>query len=135
MKGIKGERKCYGMRSPFDHILTRAGISYLGTRMTNGYQKAPWYIYGTAPGDEEVDLDELLKYMLANGWTIQNDLDGEQRKFPQTGEARGGKEWKSYEIERNVGGGLHTMQFVSYHHPKKPAKDFISVNEITYPPF
>ena len=133
MKGIKGERKCFGMRSPFDNILTRAGIKYQGTRSTNGYQKAPWYMYGTEPGDEEVDLDTLFKHMLANGWATREDLDGNPRKFPETGTAHGGKEYESYELETRHRGVLHTIQFVKFHYPKKPAKDFISVNEITYP--
>lgn len=135
MKGIKGERKCYGILSPFDHILTRAGLSYQGTRMTNGYQKAPWYMYGTDAGDEAPDLEELFKNMLATGWKIRNDLDGNQKSFPSTGEARGGKEWESYELETERNGVLHTIHFVKFHYPKKPAKDYVSVNEITYPPY
>ena len=49
MKGILGERKAYGQRSPLDALFTSAGVPYRGTRTTNGYQKAPWYLYESYP--------------------------------------------------------------------------------------
>lgn len=133
MKGIKGERKCYGMKSPFHNAFIRAGIQYQGTRSTNGYQKAPWYIYGTQPAAEQPDLTELFDHLLNTGWKIRDDLDGKRLPFPETGKARGDQAYESYQLECYHQGVLRTLHIVKHTYAKKPAKDYISLNEITYP--
>lgn len=134
MKGIKGERKCYGIKSPFHSILNGAGIKYQGTRSTNGYGKAWWYIYGTNPGDEFPDFAQLLGALMRAGWKPRNDLDGKLMAFPETGTARAGDTYESYNLETERAGVLHTLHIVAYTNVKKPARNHISVNEITFPP-
>lgn len=133
MKGIKGERKCYGIKSPFHALFSAAGIKYQGTRSTNGYQKAAWYIYGTDPGDEFPDFAKFFGQLMQKGWSIRDDLDGNQVQFPELGEARGGATYESYNLDTEHNGSLHTLHIVAYTYMKKPARNYISLNEITYP--
>lgn len=134
MKGIKGERKFYGIKSPFHSLYAAAGIKYQGTRGTNGYQKAPWYIYGTDPGAEFPDFAEFFGALMRKGWKVRNDLDGNIRRFPECGTARGGAEYESFNLEIERNGALHTLHLVAYTYAKKPVRNYISLNEITYPP-
>lgn len=134
MKGIKGERKYYGIKSPFHALYVAAGIKYLGTRGQNGYQKAPWYIYGTDAGAEFPDFAEFFGSLMRKGWKPRNDLEGKLQAFPAVGTARGGSEYESYHLEIERNGALHTLHVISYTYPKKPARNYIAVNEITYPP-
>lgn len=135
MKGIKGERKYYGIRSPFHSLYAAAGIKYLGTRGQNGYQKAPWYIYGTDPGTEFPDFAEFFGALMRAGWKPRKELDKDTlQAFPATGERRGGGQYESYNLEIEHKGALHTLHVLATTYPKKPARNYISVNEITYPP-
>lgn len=134
MKGIKGERKCYGIKSPFHALFEAAGIRYQGTRSTNGYGKAWWYIYGTNPGDAFPDFSQFFSTLMSKGWAIRNDLEGNVMRFPERGEARGGATYESFNLDIERNGTLHTLHVIAYTYAKKPARNYISVNEITYPP-
>ena len=134
MKGIKGERKCYGIKSPFHALYATAGIKYQGTRSTNGYQKAPWYMYGTDAGAEFPDFSKFFSLLMSKGFTVRNDLEGQQMAFPSRGEARGGATYESFDLEIERNGVLHTLHIVAYTYAKKPARNYIALNEITYPP-
>ena len=133
MKGIKGERKAYGIKSPMHRLLTTAGIDYQGTRLTNGYQRAHWYIYGTEPNEIQPDLAHVCAELEAAGWRRRNDLDGNPMAFPERGTRRGDGHWQSFSLETYINSVLHTIQLVSTTYEKKPARNHISVNEITYP--
>lgn len=133
MKGIKGERKCYGIKSPFHSLFAAAGIQYQGTRSTNGYQKAPWYIYGTDPGAEFPDFAEFFGALMRKGWKVRNDLDGKLMAFPERGTKRGGDTYESFQLETKHNGALHTLHLIAFTNEKKPARNHICLNEITYP--
>lgn len=132
MKGIKGERKCYGMFSPLHGLLKACHLKYEGTRMSNGYYKSPWYMYGSEPGEGKADAAELVKSLQRNGWVLRADLDGNEVRYPQTGTARGGAAWESYQLEKDFPSGLHTINIVNYVYEKKPARNHVSFNQITY---
>lgn len=134
MKGIKGDRRCYGMHSPLHSTLIHFDIQYDGTRMSNGYQKSPWYMYSSIPGAELPDMEQVIAALFKKGWTWYiSCLDDKPQQGPERGTARGGKNWESYKLEKQFPNGLHTIQFVVYRHDKKPEqKDFVSVNHITY---
>jgi hypothetical protein len=134
MKGIKGERKCYGIKSPFHSTFVRHGIKYQGARSTNGYQKSPWYIYGTDAGADQPDITLMLGELMSLGWKVRNDLDGKLMSFPSTGNKGEAATYECYDMETEVGKTLHTLNIVVMSYHNKPSKNYISVNEITFPP-
>jgi hypothetical protein len=133
MKGIKGERKYYGIKSPFHALYVAAGVMYQGTRGTNGYQKAPWYMYESAPKAELPDVLALVDSLMKAGWKLRNDLDGNPQSFPKKGVKSGGATTECFELETYHQGVLHTMHLIAYQYAKKPERNYVALGEITYP--
>lgn len=133
MKGIKGERKYYGIKSPFHALYTAAGIMYQGTRGTNGYQKAPWYMYASNPTPELPDVPGFINKLLAKGWKLRDDLDGNTVQYPLRGQAGAGAVTECYNLETYHKGVLHTMHLIAYTYAKKPERNYVNLGEITYP--
>lgn len=143
MKGIKGERKCYGMHSPLHKLFIAHKVPYAGTRGTNGYQKAPWYIYETEAG-KPADIEEMAKAMLGAGYELDKGIeceDGsyihggfEPKKQPETGSCYRpkGKTYVSYTFRKHTPGRIDSVQIVNYTHEGKPEKNDTHINHIVY---
>lgn len=119
MKGILGERKAYGQHSPQHSLFVKAGVPYRGTRTSNGYQKAPWYLYQSYPGSQLIDLDAFEKQLLAAGFYVPDD------------NRHSGPNARHYHRD-TAGTQGESLHVVNYVFEKKPAKNYSHIGHIFF---
>lgn len=124
MKGILGERKAYGQRSPLDALFTSAGVPYRGTRTTNGYQKAPWYLYESYPGDGGlIDLASFEAKLVKKGYYRR--VDDEVDEVDRPGGCKVTVRW--YYKDNCINQTGESLMFANYVYPKKPERNYAHI--------
>ena len=134
MKGLKGERRAYGLISPLDAQLRAHGLKYKGSRIQRD-NKLPWIIYESDKGSP-VDLEAVDEMLLKQGYVHATDLDGKTEKYPQQGGHLKGQGYTHYRYEKR--GGPHdyvveTIYLTTRNYVAgKGKKDFTNFEHIFY---
>lgn len=138
MKGMKGERKAYGITSLLDGMLAEAGFNYQGTRMGRDTKK-PWIMYETDRG-EPADLQELDAALIKQGYVhYQSEMDDEPDQYPMTGSYGGrggvGNRYEQYRyMKRGRDGIVSEVLYVTtrFYEAGKGKKDYTNFEQIYY---
>lgn len=133
MKGLKGERRAYGITSPLDSILLNAGFFYSGSRLQRD-SKLPWIMYETDRGSP-ADLEELDKELLKQGYVQRPDIDGNLVSYPTEGVPGRGQRYHQYLYEKAGKDGIvHEVLYVTtrFYDAGKGKKDYTSFDHICY---
>jgi hypothetical protein len=133
VKGLKGERRAYGLTSPLDSILLNAGFFYKGSRFGRDTKK-PSIMYETDRGCP-AELEEFDNELLNQGYEHHRDLDGETEVYPQHGVPGRGQHYTMYRYEkrgsnRNVSEVLYVI--TRFYDAGKGKKDYTSFDHIFY---
>lgn len=145
MKGIKGERHVFGVTSPEHKIFKGLGFEYSGTRTTNGYQKAPWWMYDTPKG-EPVDTEILIAALIAAGFKHREPSEWDKEAlalqtagkpwYPEIHNHSKAFETRTWNFQRGGDGKrvLETIYVTSRHYHKRGDKlDFSHLGQMYYP--
>lgn len=134
MKGLKGERRAYGITSPLESILLNAGFFYKGSRIQRD-SKTPWIMYETDRG-MPAELEELDAALLKQGYVHATDLDGNTVAFPESGVPGRGQRYTTYRYEKRGGPDnyvVETLYVVTrFYDAGKGKKDYTSFDHIFY---
>lgn len=133
MKGLKGERRAYGITSPLDNILENAGLKYQGSRIGRDTKK-PTMMYETDRGSP-ADLEALDKVLLKQGYKYHTDLDGNTETYPETGVPGRGQRYAMYRYEKRAKDGIvcEVLWIVTrFYDAGKGKKDYTSFDHIFY---
>ena len=133
MKGLKGERRAYGITSPLHHLLEDAGFDYKGSRIQRD-SKTPWVMYQTDKG-EPADLEALNDALLKLGYVQRPDMDGEPVQYPTEGVPGRGQRYLQYLYEkRGADDIVNEVLYLTTHFydAGKGKKDITSLDHIFY---
>jgi hypothetical protein len=133
MKGLKGERRAYGLTSPLHIYLRDAGLSYKGSRIQRD-SKQPWIMYEGERGNP-ADLEALDKVLLKQGYEHHRDLDGETEVYPANGVPGRGQRYTQYRYQKAGKDGIvHEVLYVTtrFYDAGKGKKDYTSFDHIIY---
>lgn len=133
MKGLKGERKAYGITGPLEELLDDAGLDYKGSRIGRDTKK-PWIMYAS-PRGEPVDLEALDAALLGQGYVHYVGYDEEPEVYPQHGVPGRGQRYTQYRYQKSAPDGLVCeVLYVTtrFYDAGKGKKDYTEFDQIYY---
>ncbi len=133
MRGVKGERKAFGLKSPLDGLLENVDLDYKGTRIGRDTKK-PWIMYETDRGVvvDHADLDASLQKL---GYVQRPDMDGNPVQYPTEGVPGRGQRYAQHLYEKRAKDGIVSEVLyltTRFYDAGKGKKDFTSFEQIYY---